>query len=228
MDIYGIQKLTLLDYPGKTACTLFSGGCNFRCPFCHNSDLVFRENVSPISQTELFDFLKKRKKVLDGVCITGGEPLLNVDICDFIQKLRCLGYSVKLDTNGSNPRLLGKIISEGLVDYVAMDVKNSLEKYAETIGVPEFDTIVIKESIALLINSGIDFEFRTTFTNELHSDESVKDIALMINGAKRYCLQSYRESENILKKGLTAPDAVTIKRWAEYFKDCVNTVQIRG
>ncbi|MGN1117523.1 MAG: anaerobic ribonucleoside-triphosphate reductase activating protein, partial [Acutalibacteraceae bacterium] len=163
MKIYGLQKMTLLDFPGKVACTLFTGGCNFRCPFCHNARLVTELDKDEVySEEEIFEYLRKRVGILDGVCITGGEPLMNADIADFITKVRELGYAVKLDTNGSYPETLKNLIDRGLVDYIAMDIKNTPEKYAQTIGVKKFDFTPIKKSIEIIMQSGVPYEFRTT------------------------------------------------------------------
>ncbi len=228
VKIYGLQKLTLLDYPQKTACTIFCGGCNFRCLFCHNSDLVLGRLGEPLDEEELFRFLKKRAGLLDGVCITGGEPLLNSDIGEFIKKIRRLGYLIKLDTNGSNPALLEKLVSEKLVDYVAMDIKNSPEKYGQTIGINNFDITPIRRSIEFLMTADIDCEFRTTVTKELHSDESMKGIAQMIAGAKRYFIQNYRDSDNVLSKGLSSVPPKQLADWQKLFENYVDFVQIRG
>lgn len=227
MEIYGVQKLTLLDYPEKTACTLFSGGCNFRCPFCHNSDLVLGVSL-PCDTEELFAFLKKRAGLLDGVCITGGEPLLNEDIGDFIKKIRALGYQVKLDTNGSKPALLSALISDGLVDYVAMDIKNSPERYGETVGIPCLDISPILESISILLKNRVDYEFRTTLTRELHPIDAAIDVAELLRGAKRYFLQSYTESDKVLQKGLQPPAREQTEKWKEIISPYVNSINIRG
>ena len=160
MKFYGIQKLTLLDYPGNLACTLFTGGCNFRCPFCHNALLVTEldENYV-IDEEEVLAFLEKRKGRLDGVCVTGGEPLINKNIGDFLEKVKALGFKIKLDTNGTNPALLKNLVSRGLVDYAAMDIKNSPEKYAATVGLEKLDMSQIEESVAFLLSDAVDYEF---------------------------------------------------------------------
>ena len=168
MKISGLQKLTLLDFPGHVACTVFFSGCDLRCPFCHNAPLVTKiDPLDGMEEEEFFDFLEHRRGILDGVAITGGEPLLRRDIVDFIRRIRGMGYAVKLDTNGTHPDALAELISEGLVDYVAMDIKNSREKYSLTCGV-DVDTNAIDESIAIIIGSGIAHEFRTTVVEELH------------------------------------------------------------
>ena len=190
MQIYGLQKLTLLDFPQKTACTIFTGGCNFRCPFCHNGDLVLGDLPEHINDDELFSFLKKRSGVLDGVCITGGEPLLNPDIDSFIKKIRDLGYLVKLDTNGSNPEYLKKLVEQGLVDYVAMDIKNSKEAYPKTVGIDTFDVSPVCESVEFLKKSKTDYEFRTTIVREFHTEDDIMKIGEWLKDSKKYFLQN--------------------------------------
>ena len=184
MIIKGLQKTTLLDFPEKLACTVFTGGCNFRCPFCHNASLVLRAGeVESISEEEFFSYISKRSKMLDGVCITGGEPLLNQDISDFIKKIHSLGLLVKLDTNGSFPDKLEALLDEGLLDYVAMDIKNSKDKYASTSGIERFPA-EIEKSIDVIINKAPDYEFRTTVVRELHTAQDILAIAERIKGAK--------------------------------------------
>lgn len=197
MFFAGFQKLTLLDYPEKVACILFTMGCNFRCPFCHNASLVRAENKAEISEEEVLSFLKKRKGVMDGVCISGGEPLLYDGLGDFIKKVKALGYSVKLDTNGSLPEKLKALVREGLVDYVAMDIKNSFESYDKTTGI-KTDLNNIKESLAFLLSGTVEYEFRTTLVKELHTDEEMESIGKMIKGAKRYFLQNFVDSGDVL------------------------------
>ena len=197
MHLEALQKLTLLDYPGRTAATLFTHGCNFRCPFCHNAGLVVRPSETVVDENELFAYLDKRKKLLDGVCITGGEPLLQSDIADFIRRVRAHGYAVKLDTNGSFPEKLAALIDEGLVDYVAMDIKNSPEKYEETAGAKGILENV-QASVALLLKNTVDYEFRTTVTGSLHTAEDMRAIGAWIAGAKRYFLQPFKDSGDLV------------------------------
>ena len=168
MNIYGLQKMTLLDYPGRVACTVFLSACDFRCPFCHNYELACGTSPAVMEEEELFAFLQKRRGLLDAVAVTGGEPCLHKDLPDFLKRCRDLGYAVKLDTNGYHPGMLARILEEGLADYVAMDIKNSPEKYALTAGVPSVDLARIRESIALLMGGSTDYEFRTTVVKELH------------------------------------------------------------
>lgn len=207
MIIKGLQKTTLLDFPERLACTVFTGGCNFRCPFCHNASLVLHANeVNGISEEEFFSYLSKRRGVLDGVCITGGEPLLMPDIVDFIKKIRSLGLLVKLDTNGSFPEKLEYLLDEGLLDYVAMDIKNSKSKYAITAGVSDYPE-KIEKSIEIIINKAPDYEFRTTVVRELHTTQDIVDITALIKNAKRYFLQGYVDSGDVINSGFSAYSA---------------------
>ena len=204
MNIKGLQKTTLLDYPEKLACTVFTGGCNFRCPFCHNASLVLNAGaVEEISSDDFFSYLSKRKGVLDGVCITGGEPLLNDDLFDFIQKIRSFGLLVKLDTNGSFPDKLEALLDNGLIDYVAMDIKNSKFKYALTSGTKEFPS-EIERSIDIIMAKAPDYEFRTTVVRELHTLQDIAEIAERIKNAKKYFLQGYVDSGDIISKVFSA------------------------
>lgn len=202
MRISGIQKLTLLDYPGKTACIIFCYGCNFICPFCHNALLVTEKAESFVSEEEIFAFLKKRQGVLDGVCVTGGEPTLQKDLKGFLGKIKDMGYSVKLDTNGYKPDTLKEIIDEGLCDYVAMDIKNSFEKYALTVG-REIDTDKILESIAILKEGRVPCEFRTTVVKDFHTKEDIKEIAELLKGDIPWYLQQFKDSGQLIEEGLS-------------------------
>ena len=205
MKIKGLQKLTLLDYPGRLAATVFLGGCNMRCPFCHNASLVVRPDNTEITEDELFAFLESRRGKLSGVCVTGGEPTLNRELPSFISKIRALGYSVKLDTNGTHPEMLESLIRDGLVDYVAMDIKNTKEKYALTAGLDEsFDISTIERSIDVIMKKAPDYEFRTTVVRELHTPEDLVAISEWITDAKNYFLQKYVDSGDILVEGFSA------------------------
>ncbi|MBQ7383729.1 MAG: anaerobic ribonucleoside-triphosphate reductase activating protein [Clostridia bacterium] len=228
MVIKGLQKTTLLDFPEKVACTVFTGGCNFRCPFCHNASLVISPDFSDIiPEDEFFSFLNKRKGILDGVCITGGEPLLQRDIADFMKKIRDMGFAVKLDTNGAFPDRLKAILDEGLVDYVAMDIKNSQEKYSETCGI-QIDLSKISESISLLMNGNIPFEFRTTVVKELHTPQDIESIAKWISGARRYFLQSFTDSGDILASGLSAYSPEEMKQILASARKYLPSSELRG
>ena len=208
MTFAGIQKLTLLDYPGKTACTVFTNGCNLRCPFCHNARLVLPECQgcsSLFTEEEIRAFLKKRAGLLDGIYITGGEPLLHEkDLQEFIPYVRGLGYAVKLDTNGTRPEILEQFLQGGWIDYVAMDVKNAFTYYPETVGIADFDVTPIKESIQIIRNSGVDYEFRTTVVQEFHTVERIRELAQTIAGARRYFLQKFLDSGELISSGLSA------------------------
>lgn len=201
MLIAGLNKTTLLDYPGRVAATIFVGGCNFRCPFCHNGGIV----LEPLSQgryeeAEIFAFLEKRKNILKGVCITGGEPTLQEDLPEFLMRVKELGYQVKLDTNGCAPEVLKGLLDKGLLNYVAMDIKNCPEKYAMSVGMDKQWSGMgqIERSVSILKTSGIDYEFRTTVVKELHTREDLLKIAAWIKGCPRYFLQQYQDSEAIL------------------------------
>ena len=228
MKLYGLQKLTLLDYPGHTACTVFTGGCNFRCPFCHNAGLVTRiDPTATMEEEAFFAFLEKRRGILDGVCITGGEPLMQPDIRPFIEKIKNLGFGVKLDTNGSFPDKLEELIDSGLIDYVAMDVKNTIDKYSETAGVA-VDTDAIEKSLDLLLEGRVDYEFRTTVVKELHTEEDIKKIASRIRGAKRFFLQNFVNSENLIGTGLSAHTPESMERMRLLATSYIQNVALRG
>ena len=226
---YGLQKLTLLDYPGNMACTVFTGGCNFRCPFCHNRSLVFlNENDSEISTEDIMEYLKSRNKILDGICITGGEPLLHKGIKEFIESVRKLGLKVKLDTNGSNFEKLKELVEEGLVDYIAMDIKNCPEKYPETIGLETYDLSEINKSRDYLLKGNVDYEFRTTVVKQFHEVEDFKKIGEWIKGAKRYYLQNFEDHGTCIQNGLSEVSLDTLEKMKECVKDYVEEVEIRG
>mgnify|MGYP003297197036 CR=1 FL=1 len=230
MRISGLQKLTLLDYPGHIACTVFTGGCNFRCSFCHNAGLVLPDKMEAdgLSEEYVLDFLGKRRGVLDGVAVTGGEPLLHGDMPRFLRKIKDMGYLVKLDTNGSNPQLLKALCAEGLVDRVAMDIKNSPESYPETVGC-RVDMAAIEESKNLLLSGVIDYEFRTTVVKGIHTEESLIEAAKWIAGAKEYYLQQFKDSGNLIKPDeLTAFDEKEMHALADAVRKYVPAVEVRG
>lgn len=228
MVIHGIQKLTLVDFPHFTSCILFSGGCNFRCPFCHNSSLVLAPSSQPvIEENEIFSFLKKRKKMLEGVVITGGEPTLNSDLIPFMEKIKDLGYKVKLDTNGYRPNVLQSAIEKHVVDYVAMDIKTSLDEYPLLTGIKDIDTDLIKESISILLKEEVDYEFRTTVVNELHNEKNFEKIGKIVEGAKSYYLQTFIDKGNTIEKGLTSPSLETLESYKEILNSYIENVSIR-
>ncbi|MCQ2471769.1 MAG: anaerobic ribonucleoside-triphosphate reductase activating protein [Clostridia bacterium] len=229
MVLHGFQKMTLLDFPGKVACTVFTGGCNFRCPFCHNALLVTELSKSEsFKEEEILDFLKKRKGLLDGVAITGGEPLISDDILYFAEKVKNLGFAVKLDTNGSYPQRLKKAVGEGIVDYVAMDIKNSKELYAKTAGLSFFEISNIEESVDFLLSGKVDYEFRTTVVNGFHTVESIENAAKWISGAKRYFLQNFIDSGCLIGEGMTgvSKDEMLLMRSAA--RKYVHAAELRG
>ena len=231
MKVTGIQKLTLLDYPGVVACTVFTAGCNFRCPFCHNAMLVLPEQIDDecLTDDEVFGFLKKRRGVLDGVAVTGGEPLLHADMPEFLARVEELGYKIKLDTYGSNPEFLSEIVKNKLVDRVAMDIKNAPEEYARTIGLKSFDIAPVERSKEMLLRGDIDYEFRTTVVKGIHTKESLIGAAKWIEGAKEYYLQQFKDSGNlILPDGLSAYDEKQMHALADAVRDYVPTVEVRG
>ena len=231
MKVTGIQKLTLLDYPGVVACTVFTAGCNFRCPFCHNAMLVLPEQIDDecLTDDEVFGFLKKRRGVLDGVAVTGGEPLLHADMPEFLARVKELGYKIKLDTNGSNPELLSEIIKNKLVDRVAMDIKNAPEEYARTIGLESFNIAPVERSKEMLLSGETDYEFRTTVVKGIHTKESLIGAAKWIAGAKEYYLQQFKDSGNlILPDGLSAYDEKQMHALADAVRDYVPAVEVRG
>lgn len=229
MNIQGFQKLTLLDYPGKMACTIFTAGCNMRCPFCHNSRLVINPSAeAEFTEDEILAYLKKRQGILDGVAITGGEPLMQKDIEDFIIKVRELGYPVKLDTNGTYPEKLKELVNKGLVDYVAMDIKNSPELYSETVGIADYNISKIEESIAFLLEGRVDYEFRTTVVRELHSVFSVEGIGKMIKGAKRHYIQAFIDSGELIGFDLTAVPKNEMETMKNVMLKYVDSCEIRG
>ena len=228
MIIRGLQKTTLLDYPEKLACTIFTGGCNFRCPFCHNASLVLNASrVEEIPEDELFSYLSKRRGVLDGACITGGEPLLNNDIVDFIKKIRSYGLLIKLDTNGSFPDKLEYLLDNKLVDYVAMDIKNSKEKYALTAGTKEFPN-EIERSIDIIMSKAPDYEFRTTVVRELHTPSDICKIAERIKNTKKYFLQSYVDSGDTIADGFTAYSPAEMLEILEATQKILPVTALRG
>lgn len=227
MLIGGFQKMTMLDFPGKVACTVFTHACNLRCPFCHNAALVVGE-YTPVSVDEILAYLQKRKGILDGVCITGGEPLLQKDIRSFIEKVREIGLAVKLDTNGTFPEKLRELIDAKLLDYVAMDVKNSPARYAETVGLSTLDLAPIEESVRILKGGRVPYEFRTTVVRELHGEADMQAIAEWLAGADRYFLQQFTDSGALLGEGYSAHSPDTLKTFADIVRPYIPAVSTRG
>ena len=231
MRVSGLQKLTLLDYPGHVACTVFTGGCNFRCPFCHNAPLVLPERLQEDESgaETVLAFLKKRRGILDGVAVTGGEPLLHKDIGGFLRQIKDLGYAVKLDTNGSFPERLKDLVDAGLVDRVAVDIKNSPALYAKTVGVPGFDLRPVEKTKNYLLSGPVEYEFRTTVVRGLHTRESLVEAAKWIAGAREYYLQQFKDSGDVIAiEGLSAFSGEEMHALAEAVRPIVPSVQVRG
>ena len=228
MKIQGLQKMTLLDFPGRVACTVFLGGCDFRCPFCHNFELVTGPMSEAVTEDEFFAFLDNRHGLLDGVAITGGEPCLRRDLPDFIARIRAVGFDVKLDTNGSHPQMLAQLLESGLVNYVAMDVKNSPEKYARTVGLDHIDLEPISESIHLLLDGSVPYEFRTTAVSEYHEAEDFEAIGKWIEGAERYFLQPFTDRDTVPDRTLNAPSFAQLSEYRDIIAKFVKFAEIRG
>jgi len=248
MKLYGLQKMTLLDFPGRVACTVFLGGCDFRCPWCHNYELAVGSAEPVMDEEEFFAFLKKREGLLEGVAVTGGEPCLSKELPAFLRKIREMGFLTKLDTNGAHPELLEQILREGLADYVAMDIKNSPGKYLLTAGLARNtesggssgeevrqekarqEALLgrIRRSISLIMELAPDYEFRTTVISQFHEEKDFAEIGEMIRGAKRYFLQSFTDRDTVPYGGLGAPGAGELQRYAEQVRRFVPDVQTRG
>ena len=228
MKIHGLQKMTLLDFPGKVACTVFLGGCDMRCPFCHNAELIDGTAPAIMEEEELLAFLKKRAGLLEGVAITGGEPLLRDDTITLAEKIRDLGYPLKLDTNGTHPDRLRKILDRGLAAYVAMDIKNSPDRYAVTAGLEKLDLAPVRESVSLLMEGRTDYEFRTTVVAELHDAESFRGIGEWIRGARRYYLQKFTDRDTVPFGGFHAPEDEKMREYAAIAREYVPSAEIRG
>ena len=228
MEIYGLQKMTLLDFPGRIACTVFLSGCDMRCPFCHNSELAEGKAPPVMTAGELLSFLTKRKGMLDGVAVTGGEPLLREETLDLLRQIRTLGYPVKLDTNGTHPDRLRRAVAEDLAQYVAMDIKNSPERYAETAGLPAMDLSRVRESAAFLLEGRVDYEFRTTVVREFHDADSFRAIGAWIHGAKRFALQKFADRDTVPFEGLHAPEEAELRAWGEILRPHTEELIFRG
>ena len=229
MRFHGFQKLTLLDFPGKVAATLFTAGCNFKCPFCHNASLVTHiDGVDTYDEEDILSYLKKRSGILDGICITGGEPLLHEGIALFLRRVKALGYAVKLDTNGSFPERLMALVEEGLVDYVAMDIKNCKEKYYLTAGTECFSLDAVEKSVSFLLSGRVDYEFRTTVVKDLHSVADIEAIGAWICGAEKYFLQNFVDSGNLIGTSLLPESAENMRKMREISEKFVKKAELRG
>lgn len=232
--ISGLQKMTLLDFPGKVACTVFLQGCNYRCPFCHNSDLLPGKGAEFMTEDAFITFLRKRQGLLDGVCISGGEPTLCPGLPELLGRIKALGFAVKLDTNGSRPQILKELVERGLVDYVAMDVKNSPQRYAETVGLSHFDLGPTEESLRFLIGDAVDYELRTTVVEPLHDAASIQDMGAWLGSLvpgkrpKRLFLQRFTDRESVLFSGLSPMSSEEMRALSELLSPCCELVSIRG
>lgn len=229
MQIHGLNKTTLLDYPEHVAATVFVGGCNFRCPFCHNSDLVLNPASQPfIGEEEIFDFLNKRKNILSGVCISGGEPTLQPDLDEFIRKIKDMGLLVKLDTNGYRPEIIKGLVEKDLLDYIAMDIKSGVTGYKSAAGITELDWEKIAESIDFIMNSGVQYEFRTTVVKGIHKKQDFEEITNLIKGCGSYFLQNYKDNENVILPGFAVFSKEELEEFAEVVRPYVGKVTLRG
>ena len=229
MNICGYQKTTLLDYPGHVAATFFTGGCNFRCPFCHNSDLItYPSSTDNISEEEIFTFLKKRKNILSGICITGGEPTLQPDLAEFIEKVRSYGYKIKLDTNGYRPEVIADLLEKNLLDYIAMDIKAGYSNYITASGISNLIIKKIEDSVSIIENSGIPYEFRTTVVKELHNETDFQEIADMLSPKSPYFIQSFKDSGNILISGLSSCNNEELNKFLSIVKEKLPNSSLRG
>lgn len=228
MKIYGLEKLSMVDFEGHLCATVFTAGCNFRCPFCHNADLVNGTNLTEITNEEFFEYLKKRKGMLDSVCVSGGEPTIWKDLPDFIKKIKELGYLVKLDTNGTNPTMLKKLIDEKLIDYVAMDIKNSKESYIKTAGKGKFDTREIEKSVEILKSGIVPYEFRTTLIKGHHTETEIQKMANWLKGSDRLFLQCFIDSGNCIANGCEKIEKETAEKFKQILEGSIKEVKLRG
>jgi pyruvate formate lyase activating enzyme len=229
MRICGLNRTTLLDYPGRVACTIFVGGCNYRCPFCQNGGLVMDAANQPvISEEEVLSFLRKRQGILEGVCVTGGEPTLQKDLPGFLEKIRMLGYDVKLDTNGTRPEVVKSLAKEGLITKVAMDIKTAPDQYTRLAGIEDPCLKEVMETAGFLLHGDLDYEFRTTVIRELHSEQDFEAIGEWLAGAKEYYLQEFRDSDQVLVQGLHGCSLETMERYRDILRKTMSEVGIRG
>lgn len=229
MQILGLEKMSLVDYDGLVAATVFTGGCNFLCPFCHNSPLVLDFKQLPtIPEEEVLSYLTKRKGIVDGVCVSGGEPTLQKDLPLFIEKIKALGYKVKLDTNGTNPDLIKTLNENGLVDYFAMDIKNDKASYAKIIGFDKYDTKKVEKSVEYFLSGNADYEFRTTLINEYHKENNIAAIGEWIKGANKYFLQKFKDSGSCIKSHLSAVDEKSVLSFLDILKKNIPNTYLRG
>ena len=229
--IAGLQKMTLLDYPGRVACTVFLQGCNYRCPFCHNSELLSRQGEACMDTAGFLSFLKSRKGLLDGVCVSGGEPTLEPELEEMLRSIKALGYAVKLDTNGSRPEVLKKLVKDGLVDYVAMDVKNSPTRYADTVGLARIDLSAVEESLRFLLSGNVEYELRTTVAQQLHDSDSIDEMGRWVatlGKPGKWFLQAFADRDTVAFSGLSAPADAELSAWRELLSAHAEQAAIRG
>ena len=229
MKICGLEKMSLVDYDGFVSATIFTGGCNFLCEFCHNSPLVINADKLPtIPEEEVLSYLEKRKGILDAVCVSGGEPTLQKDLPFFIEKVKNLGYKVKLDTNGTRVDLIKSLNENGLVDYFAMDIKNDKNSYGSIIGIDNYDTAKVEKSVEYFLSGKADYEFRTTLINEHHKEENIREIGKWIKGANKYFLQKFKDGENCIKSHLSAVDEKTVLKYRDILRETIPNTNLRG
>ncbi|MBO5565028.1 MAG: anaerobic ribonucleoside-triphosphate reductase activating protein [Lachnospiraceae bacterium] len=228
MNLYGLQKMTLLDFPEHVACTVFLSGCDLRCPYCHNFELACGKAEAVMDEEEFFAFLKKRKGLLDGVAITGGEPCLTKGLLPFMERVKAGGFAVKLDSNGLHPQVLKEAVKNHLVDYIAMDIKNAPSKYAMTTGKDLLDLRPLKESVDLLMEGSTPYEFRTTVVREFHEAEDFHEIGALIKGAKAYFLQQFTDRDSVPFAGLSSPTAEEMGEYLAVVREYVPSAKLRG
>lgn len=229
MLFFGLEKLSLVDYDGVVASTVFTGGCNFKCGFCHNSPLVLDySNLNTLLEEDILSYLQKRKGIIEGLCITGGEPTLHLDLPSFCAKVKALGLKVKLDTNGTNPTMVKQLSKNGLVDFFAMDIKNSLSDYAPIIGFSSYNTAKIEETINYFLTSDVDYEFRTTLIKEFHKEKNIREIGVLLKGAKKYVLQKFKDGENCIESHLSPLENEVVLGYQKILKDYIPNTLLRG
>lgn len=229
MKIAGYEKMSLVDYDGKVATTVFTAGCNFKCAFCHNSSLVISNGGFPeVSDSEFFSYLEKRRGILDGVCISGGEPTLQPDLPSFCEKIKALGYAIKLDTNGTSPDVVKFLHKNGLCDYFAMDIKSAKQDYSLITRIPNFNIKNIEKTVEYFLTSNVDYEFRTTLIKEFHNLESMKQIGEWIKNANKYFLQKFVDGKNCIEQGLTGVDEILAQSFKALLSEFVKNTQLRG
>lgn len=231
MNIAGLQKLTASDFPGFLACIVFLQGCNLKCPYCQNSSLIpmLQDDANnSLSENEFFEFLEKRKNILEGVVVSGGEPLVHQNVSNFISKIKSMGYKVKLDTNGINYLVLKELLDAKLLDYIAMDIKNDFDNYSKTVGVPNIDTQSIQKSIDYIKSSNIDYEFRTTIVKEFHTLENISNICEIVGKESKLFIQNFEDSSNVMNHELHGFDYEELENIQKHFEKDFPNFHVRG